>query len=158
MSYQLVIIDVFACIFIGYLIVFSLMKKKSKKRVYFIQAENGSIKIGTSIDIKNRMSCLFKEVPISLVLLYSFPGSFKEERALHQALDQYRIKGEWFRPCEEVKQTIEKLRTGIPFETVIDDLFNNKFIKAGVFTKKDIYRNKEAKKIVEDTELFINSN
>ncbi len=127
------------------------MKRKTRKnrensQVYFIVAESGNIKIGTSVNIRNRMIGLNREYPGvgTLRLLYSFPGSYKEENDLHNALDHACIKGEWFKPCQEISDAIEKLKAGVPFGQVYRYLFDRQYVAIGFWTEQDLIDHKES--------------
>jgi hypothetical protein len=74
-------------------------------KVYFIKAGD-SIKIGVSVDIPRRMSELRVGCAHKLELIATIDGSYAEESRLHAALDQHRLRGEWFSDCEEVRDVI----------------------------------------------------
>lgn len=66
--------------------------------VYFAQARDGTIKIGTSINVDDRLRSLGR-----LRLLRTVPGGFTAERVLHHALEAHRARGrEWYHPTAEV--------------------------------------------------------
>jgi len=67
--------------------------------VYMIQ-DSGSkaCKIGVSNDPINRLATLQTGFPYDLNLLWAVPGSFQEEKALHNALGDFHLRGEWFDP------------------------------------------------------------
>ncbi len=73
---------------------------KEAEIVYFMQADNGLIKIGKSspVNIKRRLQGLRAGSPCSLKLLYCFSGTKGTEKQLHFALADYRKHGEWFSP------------------------------------------------------------
>jgi hypothetical protein len=54
------------------------------------------IKIGVSVDPKERLAYLQTGSPLPLVLLWKIPGSFELEGDLHTFFDPYRLHGEWF--------------------------------------------------------------
>lgn len=70
--------------------------------VYFIQAAGGPIKIGVTTDINQRLRELQVANPLPLVTLGTIPGTQALERELHLKLTQHRIRGEWFKPDDEV--------------------------------------------------------
>lgn len=59
--------------------------------VYFAERA-GRVKIGTTGDLKCRMR------ELGATFLAAEPGSFKDERAMHQRFASDRIEGEWFSP------------------------------------------------------------
>lgn len=67
--------------------------------VYFIQAEDGPVKIGyTSKPVKKRLGALQSHNAKRLTLLGTTPGSRQLERMLHRQFKDGRIHGEWFKP------------------------------------------------------------
>lgn len=71
--------------------------------VYFVQAgEDGPIKIGVSNEPLSRMAEMQTCMPHTLRMLAFHPGTRAEEQSLHKRLAAFRIRGEWFHPCEEV--------------------------------------------------------
>ncbi len=71
--------------------------------VYFAQREaDGLIKIGWSRSVKLRMSAIRAKV------IGAVPGERAEEKVVHAKFAHLRVKGEWFRPGEEL---LEYIRT-----------------------------------------------
>lgn len=85
-------------------------KKKRLERlessaIYFIQRgdEHGAIKIGwTWTDPMKRLHTLQHANDETLTLLGYFPGSCGDEAALHERFAHLRIRGEWFRPDDDL--------------------------------------------------------
>lgn len=75
--------------------------------IYFIQIENGPIKIGRAKDPYRRLNDLQVESPYQLHLLYFFPGGAKSEADTKIALRDARIRGDWFWPTERIFREIE---------------------------------------------------
>ena len=77
--------------------------------IYFIQCgKNGPIKIGYTIkNPKERMAELQTACPYKLVLLWIYKGSDYTEASIHEELKHERIRGEWFRPGEDVLSFIK---------------------------------------------------
>lgn len=73
-----------------------------KERVYFIQAENGLIKIGRATSPEDRLESFQIGCPLRLELLGSYEpkDAVAEETRLHRLLAHDRQIGEWFRPSE----------------------------------------------------------
>lgn len=66
--------------------------------LYFIQAEKGGpIKIGVSIDPKKRLAMIQTGNPDKLRIILLVNNINKLiEKFIHQELDRFRIRGEWF--------------------------------------------------------------
>ena len=65
--------------------------------IYFIlEEENNVIKIGYSKNVVSRLRQLQTSIPYQLRLLGKIEGTTKEERRIHEYLNPYRMKGEWF--------------------------------------------------------------
>ena len=79
--------------------------------VYFIQAENGLVKIGRSDDVEKRFSALRTMSPIPVVLLHTvFSDNYVlAESYIHQELDRYRHHGEWFDLPENIIEWSQSL-------------------------------------------------
>jgi hypothetical protein len=79
--------------------------------IYFIQEPiTKSIKIGTTKNIKNRMSQLQTSIPFQLILLKFIKGDFIKEKELHDKFSQYRLSGEWFSENDELLDYIAKIK------------------------------------------------
>jgi hypothetical protein len=81
--------------------------------IYFIRDEsNGTIKIGTTVCLTDRLKQLESEVnedldvKAGLRVLAVVPGSYADERALHKRFDYCRDHGEWFNPVSELTDLI----------------------------------------------------
>jgi hypothetical protein len=69
--------------------------------IYFIQGESGGpIKIGYATDVYSRLKTLQTGHPDNLKILCAMPGNYDDEKKYHQKFAEYRIRGEWFKPCE----------------------------------------------------------
>ena len=77
--------------------------------IYFIQADNGLIKIGFSGDPKRRLKGLKTMCPIGLELLAVFEGSTGEEEKLHERFKKHRVHGEWFKPRKIILKYINEI-------------------------------------------------
>lgn len=73
--------------------------------VYFIECA-GRIKIGYSGDVNGRLRSLATASPHPTVLLGIVAGSIELERSLHRRAAAYRVKGEWFTDCEDVRALV----------------------------------------------------
>lgn len=74
--------------------------------VYFMEAENGLIKIGWSEQPHKRLANLVRLTPLTLSLLAAVPGSTQDERSLHEHFASLRQQGEWFRSSPELRSVI----------------------------------------------------
>lgn len=98
-----------------------------KKTVYFIQAGDcGSIKIGITGNLQDRLRSIQNGNPLQLSVIYSFEcESFKAskiEKRLHEKFEQFRLKGEWFHPHSFILKTIEDIKNvGMVGLTDIED-------------------------------------
>jgi hypothetical protein len=76
--------------------------------VYFIQIQdNGPIKIGSAKHPPSRMSMLQIGIPEKLNLVMVLFGDNELERILHRKFNNHRIRGEWFRPHEDILSFIK---------------------------------------------------
>lgn len=75
--------------------------KKSREKqissfIYLISDCHGSVKIGYTSNLRERLKTLQTSNSSSLRLLNTFRGGLKEERRLHHYLKTFHKKGEWF--------------------------------------------------------------
>ena len=81
--------------------------------VYFIQAENGPIKIGMSDCPIIRLKALKTGSPVPLKLIKQISCTTKKskllEKALHVKFKNCRLHGEWFHPTDELLKYIERV-------------------------------------------------
>jgi len=86
-------------------------KRIERKRgiVYLLRADNALVKIGITIDFRRRLATLNTLMPYSLevVLLIDCDNCISLEQLLHSRFASKRIRGEWFRLCDD---DIEQLR------------------------------------------------
>lgn len=83
--------------------------------VYFAQPEGGGpIKIGaTKKHPEKRLSSLQTGSPVPLVLISWLPCEWWLEKALHRALDNFRVSGEWFANSVEVRMLAAMAADGL---------------------------------------------
>lgn len=72
--------------------------------VYFVEAENGLIKVGFSKSIRERFKKLATATPLTLTLLGLRPGTAQAEREIHKRFADQRVMGEWFKPSSELRE------------------------------------------------------
>lgn len=71
--------------------------------IYFIQCETGEIKIGyTGGDPQARLETLSVGNPHKLTLLAAMEGGQDHEATLHRLFAAEHVRGEWFKPSEEL--------------------------------------------------------
>lgn len=71
--------------------------------IYFIRSRSGgSIKIGTTVRLSERLKQLVSEAGDDIEVLAVTNGSFSEENALHQRFAHLRQHGEWFEPGDDL--------------------------------------------------------
>lgn len=73
--------------------------------IYFLECD-GLIKIGCSQDPQRRQYRLNTGNPKAIQWLGAVPGSRRDEAALHRRFRHVRVRGEWFRPDEELRAVI----------------------------------------------------
>lgn len=74
-----------------------------QRAVYFIQADNGFIKIGVAKNPRARLRTLQAMSPVRLRLVLVLPGiGAKGEAELHERFAEHRSHGEWFCPASEI--------------------------------------------------------
>lgn len=79
--------------------------------VYFVQAGTvGPIKIGTSVNVKDRMASIQVHCPEPLRLLGVTRGGLVLEQAFHRRFAAHRLHHEWFEPCPPIFKLLNQLR------------------------------------------------
>lgn len=79
-----------------------------KTFLYFFQAP-GRIKIGVSKNVRQRLQDVGAHMEHPPKLIDAIPGGFELEKFVHLRLRHHRIKGEWFKDCAEVRETVDAL-------------------------------------------------
>lgn len=74
--------------------------------VYFIQAPDGLIKIGTSTNVQARLKSLQTAHGRGIELLGVVPGGREVERSFHANWSACRVQGEWFKPTSQMLEWI----------------------------------------------------
>ena len=78
--------------------------------VYFMRlGEAGPIKIGHSVNIKERLAVIQVNNPYLITLLAVVDGGFSKERELHKLFKDHKIYGEWFYPHTDILNYINNL-------------------------------------------------
>lgn len=79
--------------------------------VYFLQAASGPIKIGYTATLGARLRALRSGSPERLTLLGHVRASERYEKAVHLRFQHLRLRGEWFRPADELLEYIQAVAT-----------------------------------------------
>ncbi len=82
-----------------------------KAHIYFIEASNGLLKIGSAKDVMFRFETLSRENACDLKLIHSFHTECREawESLLHYMFKNHRKHGEWFDLTEQEKMFMRTL-------------------------------------------------
>ncbi len=75
-------------------------------QIYFVEAA-GQIKVGISRDLKSRLRQLASHRKGPVEVIGTIKGDLRREQEIHNALRQYRINGEWYRDCRDVRAVIQ---------------------------------------------------
>jgi len=79
--------------------------------VYFLRAdETGRIKIGTTSNLKARLSAIRTSSSERVGLACAIPGTEALEQLLHERFAETRVRGEWFAPSPELVAFIDGAR------------------------------------------------
>jgi hypothetical protein len=83
--------------------------------VYFVQAgKAGPIKIGSSCDVERRLKSMQSHNHRKLRLIGQFKSvGYFSERDTHRRFAAARIRGEWFRPSDEMHEFINAISVAI---------------------------------------------
>ncbi len=80
-----------------------------KNKVYFAAA-GGRIKIGTTTKkVTDRITAINSHLAKPLRVIGFIEGGNPVERAIHKHLRQWKLKGEWFQDCPEVRKEIDRI-------------------------------------------------
>lgn len=87
-------------------------KTRYKYWVYFIQwAHGGPIKIGRAKNVSRRLASHQVSSPYEIVLLCMIEAhNFALEKKIHYHFDDYRIRGEWFKPHENILEFVDVIK------------------------------------------------
>ncbi len=77
--------------------------------IYFIaDTSTDLVKIGLARSVKARLGQMMTDNPSeSLEVLYSFRGTRETESLLHDAFAEHRVRGEWFKLADSIRQFIQ---------------------------------------------------
>ena len=86
-------------------------KRIVNRKIYFIQAEHGAIKIGVATDPVKRLRTLQTGSPVKLTLRAVTEGGALAEEQYHYKFMAHRLHGEWFDPHPDILAEIDRLTT-----------------------------------------------
>lgn len=82
---------------------------KSNLLVYAIQLDDGHsypVKIGTTSNLAKRVKMILTHQPYAVRVLAAWPGSIRDEKAIHAMFATSHLAREWFRPTPELLEYI----------------------------------------------------
>lgn len=95
-----------------YFFTFGYSEETSDDHLYFIEAENGYIKIGRSNDVGKRFSSLKTSSPLHLTIKKVVNNKGCIEGDLHEKFSHLWVRGEWFKPGGDLLEYINKIDDG----------------------------------------------
>jgi len=84
---------------------------ESSSSVYFVADEDGYIKIGLAGSVSARLQSLQTASRQQLRLVATMPGGRADERALHLRFGADHVRGEWFKPSDDLLDFIAQVAT-----------------------------------------------
>ena len=80
-----------------------------KNKIYFAAAA-GRIKIGTTTKrVSERITAINSHLAKPLQIIGFIEGGIPLERAIHKHLRKWKLKGEWFQDCVEVRKEVDRI-------------------------------------------------
>lgn len=79
-----------------------------KTYLYFFEVP-GRIKIGISQNPRRRLKDISIHMDVEPKLIDAIPGGYDLEHFVHLRLSEHRLKGEWFKDCPAVRDTMNAL-------------------------------------------------
>lgn len=90
--------------------------------LYVVQAgENGPLKIGITVNPRERFVALQVGCPWDLIVRVIVAGNADDEAALHRRFRIYAMRGEWFRCVPEILEWLEALQITGELDRSIED-------------------------------------
>lgn len=85
------------------------IEEQAKSVVYFfIDKNKKTLKIGTSINWKERLKSIQTTCSTEIDILKTIPGDVRTEREWHHRFAKYRLQGEWFTASKELLMAINE--------------------------------------------------
>jgi len=83
-------------------------KAKPQTYIYFLSGGD-KIKIGVTGDVRARIDAIRTMSPVPVELLCVIPGTPDQEKLLHRRFAEYRVHGEWFVDCTDIRDFIAEV-------------------------------------------------
>jgi len=77
-----------------------VLKRPKPDLLYYIQAQNGLVKIGITRNLPSRLASLQSSSPILLRVVRTFDSKYVPQWEIfwHKLFKDFRVRGEWFNP------------------------------------------------------------
>jgi len=86
-----------------------IQQKSPDDQFVYIAKIGDKVKIGTTADLKVRLSNIQTNTPEKVELLASIKGGRKLEKVLHEGFESSRFKGEWFNYTKEIQDYVQQI-------------------------------------------------
>lgn len=83
------------------------MVSPTDQDLYVLQNQYGYVKIGRSVDVASRMAAIASVDRCRVEFVFGFRNAGEDEEAVHDALADHWVGGEWFRGSPEALAAIE---------------------------------------------------
>lgn len=96
------------------------LNRKAYSGTYILEAEGtGTVKIGKTSDLRQRVATLRNGLPVRLHLVRFIHGQDHEHR-LHKMFAEYRLHGEWFQKSDELVEKLNRYYRSDPYFRPLD--------------------------------------
>jgi len=104
----------------------TVKKKNEKGYIYFIKADNGLVKIGKTINLKDRCKNIKHNNLLETELLFAIKTNnlTKVENNLHKRYENKRYKGEWFSLTKNDIETLKEYLIKSEYAIVNNEIDN----------------------------------
>lgn len=117
--------------------------------IYFVQAENASIKIGHSKHLPRRIGEIRRVAGQKIQFIFAHKGTIQTENTYHEKFKSYRIAPEWYTPDQSLWDFIKQLQQDPTITNVTEDFTSR---TSGVTQRKSrVYKEEEDK---EEEEVY----
>lgn len=100
---------------------------------YVLQSDDDGavVKIGQSWHPSNRLKQIAQSVPFSMRIIATLTDGQRREREMKQALSEFKLKGEWYRPNELLNEYLGRAHKDRALVThlTVDEKYADDFIK-----------------------------
>jgi hypothetical protein len=87
------------------------IRRQIHSSIYFVGCDSGPVKIGLSINVKNRLATLQSACPFKLKILAIVSGGRSGEADYHRKFSSARLHGEWFERSPEILAELDRLNS-----------------------------------------------